>query len=129
MSMDEIQIGQVGEHQTLVTEALTAIAMGSGSIPVFATPAMIALMEASAVAALTLPEGQTSVGTAIDIKHIAATPLGHSVRARAEVVTVEGRQVTFMVQAWDEQELIGEGSHTRLVVDVERFMKRVNGKK
>jgi predicted thioesterase len=104
--------------------------MGSGSVPVYATPAMVALMEAAAVAALApaLPEGQSSVGIALDIRHLAATPPGHQVRARAEAIEVQGARVTFQVQAWDEQELIGQGTHTRYVIDVARFVERVQTK-
>ena len=91
---------------------------------------MIALMEAAAMAALeaALDTGTTSVGTFIEIRHLAATLLGSEVRARAEVTAVEGREVRFSVQAWDSHELIGEGTHTRFIVEVERFMKRVKAK-
>jgi predicted thioesterase len=128
--MDDIRAGQVGEKTTTVTEALTARHLGSGGVLVYATPAMIALMEGAAVAAIDplLPAGQASVGVAVSIRHLAATPLGHQVRARAEVTGVEGRQVTFAVQAWDEQELIGEGSHTRFVIDVARYQQRLAAK-
>jgi predicted thioesterase len=104
--------------------------MGSGDLQVYATPAMIALMEAAAVSAIgpLLSEGQTSVGVALDIRHLAATPLGHQVRARAEVTEVDGRKVTFEVKAWDEEEIIGRGTHTRFVIDVQRFMERVHAK-
>lgn len=130
MPIDTIQPGVAGEQVTTVTRAQTARHLGSGGIDVYATPAMIALMEAAAVAAIDhlLPEGQASVGTAIDIRHLAATPLGEQVRARAEVVAVDGRQVTFRVQAWDEHELIGEGSHTRFIIDTARFVQRVRDK-
>jgi predicted thioesterase len=128
--MPEIRAGLSAEATATVDESLLATALGSGSVAVYATPAMVALMESAAVAAIApaLPDDQTSVGTALDIAHLAATPPGHLVRARAEVVGVQGRQVSFRVQAWDERELIGEGTHTRFVVDVERFMRRVNGK-
>jgi predicted thioesterase len=128
--MDSIRAGVAGEKMVEVTEALTAQHLGSGGLAVYATPAMIALMEAAAVATIDplLATGQASVGTAISVRHLAATPLGHTVRARAEVTGVEGRQVTFSVQAWDEQELIGEGTHSRFVIDVGRFSERV-GKK
>ncbi len=128
--MDKITVGLIGEYSTTVTEALTAIHFGSGSIVVYATPAMIALMETAAVAAIDplLLEGQASVGTVVNIRHLAATPVGHRVRARAEVTAVEGRQVTFSVEAWDEKERIGEGTHMRFVVDVARFMQRVETK-
>ncbi|MBI5667801.1 MAG: thioesterase family protein [Chloroflexi bacterium] len=128
--METIRPGLTGEKTTTVTEALTAQYLGSGGLLVYATPAMIALMEAAAVTAIDhlLPEGQASVGTALNVKHLAATPLSQMVRARAEVTGVDGRQVTFTVQAWDEQELIGEGTHTRFVIDVARFMERVERK-
>jgi fluoroacetyl-CoA thioesterase len=112
-------------------DALLATHLGSGSIAVYATPAMIALMESAAVAAIDplLPEGQASVGVALDVRHLAATPPGQQVRARAEVLAVAGRKVTFKVQAWDEHEIIGEGTHTRYVIDRVRFVERVQAKR
>jgi fluoroacetyl-CoA thioesterase len=128
--MEDIQIGLKGERSTVVTEALLATHLGSGGVQVYATPAMVGLMEAAAVAAIDplLPEGQASVGVALTVRHLAATPLGQRVRAQAEVTTVAGRKVTFSVQAWDEHELIGEGTHTRYVIDVGRFVERVRSK-
>jgi fluoroacetyl-CoA thioesterase len=128
--MVEIGPGTVGEQATTVQEALLATQMGSGSVDVYATPAMIALMEAAAVAAIDplLPEGQASVGVALEVRHLAATPEGAAVRARAEVIAVEGRQITLRVEAWDQQEQIGVGVHTRYVVDVARFMSRARAK-
>jgi predicted thioesterase len=122
-----ITIGLIGEQTTTVTESLSAITFGSGSLPVYATPALVTLMEIASVNAITnlIPTHQTSVGTFISIKHLAATALGQIVRARAEVTQVEGNQVTFAVQAWDAKQLIGEGTHTRFIVDIERFMKRL----
>ena len=128
--MNTIQPGLVGEQVTTVTEKLSARHLGSGNIDVYATPAMIVQMEAAAVAAIDplLPDGQASVGTALNIRHLAATPLGQTVKARAEVVGIEGRQITLQVQAWDDHELIGEGTHTRVVIDTERFIDRVRSK-
>ena len=128
--MVEIRPGTVGEQATTVQEALLATQMGSGSVDVYATPAMIALMEAAAVARIDplLPEGQASVGVALEVRHLAATPEGAAVRARAEVIAVEGRQITLRVEAWDQQEQIGVGVHTRYVVDVARFMSRARAK-
>ncbi len=122
-----ITLGFIGEQTTTVTENLTAIAFGSGSLPVYATPALIALMEAASVAAINhlLTPDQTSVGTFISIKHLAASALGQTIRAHAEVTEVNDRQITFNVQAWDSKQLIGEGTHTRFIVDIERFMKRL----
>jgi len=123
-----ITIGLIGEQTVTVNESLSAITFGSGSLPVFATPALVALMEIASVNAINhlIPSYQTSVGTFISIKHLAATALGQTVRARAEVTHVEGNQVTFTVQAWDAKQLIGEGTHIRFIVDIERFMKRLN---
>lgn len=128
--MENIQPGIAGEEEVIVTGDLTARHLGSGGIDVFATPAMIALMEAAAVSAIDhlLDDGQASVGTAISIKHLAATPMGQRVRARAEVVAVDRRKVSFSVQAWDSHELIGEGSHTRFVIDTGPFIQKVMGK-
>jgi predicted thioesterase len=128
--MDNIPAGLAAERTETVTELLLATRLGSGSVAVYATPAMIALMESAAVATIDplLPEGQASVGIALDVKHLAATPPGQQVRARAEVIQVEGRKVTLAVRAWDEQELIGEGTHTRYVIDVARFLQRVQSK-
>ena len=122
-----ITVGLIGEQTTTVTESLSAITFGSGSLPVYATPALVTLMEIASVNAINhlIPAHQTSVGTFISIKHLAATALGQSVRARAEVTQVERNQVTFAVQAWDAKQLIGEGTHTRFIVDIERFMKRL----
>ena len=129
--MDNIRPGMTGEHTTIITEAMTATALGSGGVPVYATPALVALMEAAAVDAIAtlLPEGQTSVGIEIDLKHVAATPPGQSVRAKAEVITVEGRTIAFAIRAWDAHELIGEATHRRVIVDSNRFMNRVEGKR
>lgn len=119
--------GLAGERTLIPDESHSARHLGSGGLGVFATPAMIALMEGAAVAAIDpmLPEGQASVGIAISVRHLAATPLGQPVRARAEVTAVEGRQVTFSVQAWDAHELIGEGTHTRFIIDVARYRARL----
>lgn len=128
--MPELRVGLFSEATVTVDDRLLATTMGSGSVTVYATPAMVALMEAAAVDALTpaLAEGQSSVGIALDIRHLAATPPGRQVRARAEVIQVQGAKVTFQVRAWDEHELIGDGTHTRYVIDVARFMQRVQAK-
>ncbi len=129
--MEAIQPGLTGTKETTVTLELTARHLGSGGIEVYATPAMIALMEAAAVAAIDplLPEGQASVGVGLEVRHLAATPLGQHVKAQAEVIEVEGKQITLAVRAWDEDELIGEGTHLRYVIDVARFLERVQAKK
>jgi Thioesterase superfamily len=119
-----------GEAERVVTEEWTAPSIGSGTVPVLATPALVALMEQAAVRALEgrLPPGQTSVGVRIDVRHLAATPPGMRVRAQATLVAAEGRRLTFHIEAWDDSEKIGEAVHERVVIDTERFMERVRAK-
>lgn len=123
-------IGAKGEHRATVTPAHSAQALGSGSLPVLATPALVAWLEAAAVAALAahLPPQQSSVGVALDVRHLAPTPIGGQVVAEAEVIEVDGRNITLKVQAWDETERIGEGLHRRVIIDPARFMERVGQK-
>ena len=125
-----LEPGLVGTATLTVTDAHTAARMGSGRAAVFATPMMIALMEAAAVDAIerTLPEGQESLGTSIEVEHIAATPIGVTVQARATLRHVEGRKLTFDVEAHDERELIGRGRHTRVLVDSARFRAKAQTK-
>ncbi len=128
--MSELTPGLKGLAELLVTEAHTAPRTGSGRIHVLATPVMINLMEAAAIDAAEglLRPGSQSLGTRLDVSHVAATPAGMRVRATAEVTQVDGNRITFRVEAHDEAELIGEGSHERIVVDVERFDRRVRRK-
>ncbi len=128
--MDELKPGRIGEARREVTPELTAPRLGSGSVDVLGTPALVALMEQAAVAALEglLPPGRTSVGVHIDVRHLAATPPGKVVWARAELTEVEGRRLTFHIEAWDEVERIGEATHERVVVEVDRFLERVREK-
>ena len=129
--MQEIKPGLMGESAQLVTEGLTAGAFGSGLVPALATPAMIALMENASVNAIqeSLQVGETSVGVEVNVKHLAATPVGMRVRARAEVCLVDERRVTFQVEAWDDRERIGEGTHVRAIVDEARFKEKLAGKR
>lgn len=122
--------GLKGTAELVVGEQHLASAVGSGLVPVFSTPMLVALLENAAVNALqpVLPEGQTSVGTRIDVRHLAATPPGMRVRAHAELVNVAGRILTFNVWAEDEREKIGEAVHERAVIDRARFEKRVQEK-
>src|SRR5882672_11737117 len=126
----DLPAGLTGTAELLVGEQHTAPRIGSGRIRVLATPVMINLIEAAALAAVeqSLPEEHQSLGTHLDISHIAATPVGMRVRATAEVLRVEGRTIHFRVSASDERELIGEGTHERVVVNLERFDKRVQDK-
>jgi fluoroacetyl-CoA thioesterase len=128
--MPELTTGLFAEFEHLVTEADTASCWGSGGLPVFSTPALVGLMEGTALTALAayLAPGQTTVGGHIDVHHLAATPVGMKVRARAELTAIEGRKLVFKIQAWDEVELIGEADHDRFVVDETKFMAKVQTK-
>ena len=128
--IENIKPGLVGEADETVSSSRTAAFFGSGLVAAYGTPAMVALMENATVAALHkyLGPGQTSVGTEVCIKHIAATPVGMHARSRATVTAVDGRQVTFQVEAWDDREKIGEGTVKRFVVDESRFNDRLEKK-
>jgi fluoroacetyl-CoA thioesterase len=122
--------GMTGTAELVVGEQHTAPRIGSGRIRVLATPVMINLIEAAALAAIEhlLPAGYQSLGTHLDVRHIAATPVGMRVTATAEVTRMEGRTVHFRVEARDEKELIGDGSHERVIVNVSKFDQRVQRK-
>ena len=122
--MGALTSGLTAETDAIVTEGNTAERLGSGSVPVFGTPALVALMESAAVKALEghLPPGTASVGGHIDVRHLASTPVGMRVRARAELVEVDGRRLVFHIEAWDEREQIGEATHVRFIIDRERFL-------
>jgi fluoroacetyl-CoA thioesterase len=125
-----IRPGASGRAELLVGEEHTAPRVGSGAIHVLATPVMINVIEAAALAAVEalLPEGHQSLGTVLHVRHIAATPVGMRVTATATVEKVEGRTVFFRVEARDERELIGDGTHERVVVNVAKFDSRVQRK-
>lgn len=125
-----LQVGLKGKAEIVVGEAHTAPKVGSGRVHVLATPVMINLIEAAALAAVEhlLPPGQQSLGTHLDVRHFAATPVGMRVSAAAELVKIDGRLLTFRVSAADAVELIGDGSHQRVVVTLERFDQRVQKK-
>ncbi len=129
--MEEIVPGLVGQIKMVVREENTARHLGSGNVAVLATPEMIRLMERAAVAAVDhlLPDGYRTVGAAVNVRHLAATPVGMRVRAQAELIAVEGRKLTFRVEAFDEVERIGEGEHRRAIIDLERFKARVRAKR
>jgi predicted thioesterase len=128
--MDAVEPGQTGGAELTVGEEHTAPSVGSGAIHVLGTPVMINLMEAAALDAVEhlLPDGHQSLGIHLEVSHVAATPVGMKVRATARVTAVEGNRITFRVEAHDEVDLIGEGTHERVVVNVERFDKRVRAK-
>jgi fluoroacetyl-CoA thioesterase len=128
--MNDLLPGLTAEIEAIVTEADTAERLGSGSIPVLGTPALVALLERAAVQALVghLPPGQTSVGGRIDVRHLAPTPVGMRIYAQAELLEVQGRRLMFHVEAWDEVEQIGEATHERFVVDEARFVAKAQAK-
>lgn len=125
--MPELKPGLTGTAETIVRETNTAIAMGSGSLHVFATPSMIALMEQAACNAVAacLDEESTSVGTLINITHDAATGMGKKVTATATLTAVEGRKLVFEITAADEDKQIGKGTHERFIVNKEKFMAKL----
>ena len=122
----EITVGMKGEVGTTVEREDTALEVGSGSLLVYATPCMVALMEGAACEAIAeaLGENQTTVGTALNIEHISATPVGLDVRAEATVTAVEGNTVTFSLIAKDEAGKIGEGTHKRVIVGEQKFLEK-----
>ena len=124
----ELTVGLKGRAEKIVDHTNTAKTMGSGSLDVFATPALVALMEEAAVKALELEEGQTSVGVSLDIKHTAATPVGMKVWAVAELIEVDRRRLVFQVEAFDVKEQIGSGRHERFLIDVDKFMQKTLSK-
>ncbi|MFZ5820718.1 MAG: thioesterase family protein [Chloroflexota bacterium] len=128
--MDTLTPGLSAETSLTVAQSDTAEQWGSGLAPVFGTPSLVGLVEAAAVKALEgrLPAGQTTVGGRIDLRHLAATPVGMTVRARAELTALEGRKLTFQVEAWDEVEKIGEALHERFVIVTEKFIARAQAK-
>lgn len=127
-----IMIGMKCQVQQTVTEELTAASIGSGSLPVFGTPYMLAMMENAALTCLQtfLSEGQSSVGTHLDVNHTAPSPIGITVTAEAEITNVSenGKMVDFAVRAWDEKGPIGEGTHTRAIINGERFLNKCNAR-
>ncbi|MDI6707219.1 MAG: thioesterase family protein, partial [Bacillota bacterium] len=117
--------------ETIVKEKDTAANFGSGGVEVFATPMMIGLMENAALSAvdLHLPKGYATVGTHLDVKHLAATPIGMKVYATAELIEIDGKRLVFKVEAYDEKEKIGEGMHERYIINLERFLDKTAEKK
>ena len=126
-----VTVGSKGRSESVVTEHNTACAVGSGLVPVFATPYMVALMANAAVNAVqgALEQGQGTVGTRLDVTHDAATPIGMKVWAEAEVTAVDRKKITLSVNAYDETGPIGGGVHERFVIDTDRFLSRAEAKK
>jgi fluoroacetyl-CoA thioesterase len=128
--LSALKVGLAGTAELVVGPEHTAPRVGSGMVAVLATPVMINLIEAAALAAAErlLPAGHQSLGIHLDVRHFAATPVGMRVTASAEVTAIDGRTITFKVEARDEKEPIGDGTHQRVVVNVDRFDQRVQRK-
>jgi len=126
----EITVGMKGEVSTLVEREDTAKEVGSGSLLVYATPCMVALMEGAACEAIeeAMDESKTSVGTELTIQHISATPVGLEVRAEAVVTDVDGKVITFEIHAYDEAGEIGRGTHKRVIVPTQKFLEKAYSK-
>ncbi len=120
--------GLTGEATTIVAHENTAASVGAGGVEVFGTPMMIALMENAAWRAVAenLEEGHVTVGIVVNVRHLAATPLGQRVRATAELIEIDGRRLVFSVEAYDEKRKIGDGRHERFIVNLERFIQRID---
>lgn len=125
-----LETGIKGHQETIVTAENVASKVGSGLVPVFATPMMIALIEKAAALSIEpfLDKGQSSVGTHIDVSHCSATPIGMKVWADTEVTAIDRKKITFSVKAYDEKGLIGEGTHDRFIIEVEKFCLGANKK-
>lgn len=123
--------GIKGHTETIVTEEQTALYVGSGSVSVFATPMMIALIEKTASSSVEpfLEEGQSTVGTLVNVSHVSATPVGMKVWCDSELVEIDRRRLVFKVSAFDESGLIGEGVHERFIIDKEKFQAKAEAKK
>ena len=129
--MKEMQPGIKGFQEMTVTDRDTAAVYGSGSLEVFGTPAMIALMEKTALTSIEpfLEDGEGSVGTALDVKHTAATPVGMKVTCESELVEADRRRLVFRLNVRDEAGPVGEGTHERFVIDNKKFMQKAEGKR
>lgn len=126
----KLEAGLTAESQELVSQENTAKKYGSGGIEVYATPAMVGLMENASLKAVDpkLPEGYSTVGIHLDVSHLAATPIGMNVTAKATLEVVENKKLTFKVEAYDDKEKIGEGTHTRYIIQVDKFLQRAENK-
>lgn len=125
-----IEVGIKGRMETIVTPDNVATSVGSGRVKVFSTPNMIQLMERAALFSIEpyLEKGQSSVGTHINVSHCAATPVGMRVWTESEVMEIDRRRITFAVKAYDERGLIGEGTHERFIIDIEKFQSKADNK-
>ncbi|MDD4699779.1 MAG: thioesterase family protein [Oscillospiraceae bacterium] len=126
-----IAIGLKGLKSAIVDETNTALTIGSGKLPVFATPAMIALMETAASASVKpyLDEDSSTVGTSVNIQHISATPVGMEVRCESELIEIDRKRLVFKLAVFDECGLIGKGTHERFIINKEKFLSKTNDKR
>ncbi|WP_432404933.1 thioesterase family protein [Wukongibacter sp. M2B1] len=125
-----LEVGMKAEIDKVVSEKDTAASFGSGSVLVLATPMMIGLMENAALKAVDshLPENFATVGIHLDVKHLASTPVGMKATAKAELIEIKGKKLKFKIEAYDEKEKIGEGYHSRYIIDVPKFIEASNNK-
>ena len=130
MTLRELHVGDVAEATQEVTAERSASHIGSGALRVYASPAMALFVEQTCrgLVEARLPEGKTTVGVELHLRHLAPTPLGSIIRLRAEVVALQGEAIDFLAKLWDEEDQVGEVRHRRRVVDVERFLRRVEAK-
>lgn len=129
--MKHLEVGISANQKQLVTEAVTAKEMGSGELPVYATPSMIALMENTAYTSVSdcLEEGQGTVGTLMNVKHLSATPVGMEVTCETKLIEIDRKRLVFEVKAYDEKGCIGEGVHERFIIDNDKFLTKAESKK
>jgi fluoroacetyl-CoA thioesterase len=129
--MENINAGLFSEESFLVEERHSASSVGSGGLPVLSTPSLVAFMEQTSFQLLqhSLPEGFSSVGARVELRHLAPTPVGEVVRLHCEVTEVDGRQVMLRFEAWDAWEKIGDGTHLRVIIDPGRFLQRLQNKR
>lgn len=125
-----MEVGLIGKAETTASSENSAEVMGSGNLPVFATPAMVALMEKAASTSVKpfLQDVESTVGTMMNITHISATPLGMKVNAESTLTEIDGRKLVFEVKAFDEKGLIGKGTHERFIINAEKFIQKTNSK-
>lgn len=126
----ELHTGIKGHDEVAVTDANVAKALGSGALPVFSTPSLIISMERASLESVQpyLKEGESTVGVELNVQHLAATPIGMTVRFESELTQIDGRMLLFAVEAYDDTGLVGKGTHRRCIVQEERFMKKALGK-
>ncbi len=125
-----LKTGMTATVEKIVEDKDTALSFGSGGVKVFATPMMIGIMENAALKAVdhALPQGFATVGSSLDVKHLAATPVGMKVKATAELLEISGKKLTFKLEAYDEVEKIGEGIHERYIIDLNKFLQKTSSK-